>query len=162
MTDNIIQIKSNNVRRLKIVDIDGKDTGEYLEFQIDDIELPLKYQEITERLKKNKQWVKNQLIIINKRQDVKGKKLFSKNQEDTIKAMNDFFKKQEETYDLFLGKDGVKKLLCGRKMTWETFNEIDDIIEEQIAPYIDQDVDNLVDRITKKYGNDNETKNVIK
>lgn len=162
MTDNIIQIKSNNVRRLKIIDIDGKDTGDYLEFQIDDIELPLKYQEITERLKKNKQWVKNQLIIINKRQDVKGKKLFSKNQEDTIKAMNDFFKKQEETYDLFLGKDGVKKLLCGRKMTWETFNEIDDIIEKQIAPYIDQDVDNLVDRITKKYGNDNETKNVIK
>lgn len=162
MTDNIIQIKSNNVRRLKIIDIDGKDTGDYLEFQIDDIELPLKYQEITEKLKKNKQWIKNQLIIINKRQDVKGKKLFSKNQEDTIKAMNDFFKKQEETYDLFLGKDGVKKLLCGRKMTWETFNEIDDIITEQISPYIDQDVDNLVDRITKKYGNDNEIKNVIK
>ena len=162
MTDNIIQIKSNNVRRLKIIDIDGKDTGDYLEFQVDDIELPLKYQEITEKLKKNKQWIKNQLIIINKRQDVKGKKLFSKNQEDTIKAMNDFFKKQEETYDLFLGKDGVKKLLCGRKMTWETFNEIDDIINEQISPYIDQDVNNLVDRITKKYGNDNETKNVIK
>lgn len=162
MTDNIIQIKNNNVRRLKIVDIDGKDTGEYLEFQVDDIELPLKYQEITERLKKNQQWIRNQLVIINKREDVKGKKLFSKNQEDTIKAMNEFYKKQEETYNLFLGENGVKKLLCGRKMTWETFLEIDKIIEEQIAPYIDQDTQNLVDRISKKYGTDNDTKNVIK
>lgn len=161
MTDNIIQLGNDKVRRLKIVDKEGNDTGEFLEFQIDDIELPLVYQEIQEKIKKNQQWIANQRIIINKRQDVKGKKLMSKNQEDMIKAINEFYKKQEEVYDMFLGENGVKKLLCGRKMSWETFEEIDDIIEKQIMPYINKDADDLITRITKKYGNTND-KDVIK
>lgn len=162
MTDNIIQIKNDKIRRLKIVDIDGKDTGDFLEFQVDDIELPLRYQEIQEQIRKNQLWIKNQCMIISKRPDIKGKKLMSKNEEDTIKAINEFYKKQEQVYNMFLGKDGVKKLLCGRKLTWETFDEIDEIIDKQILPYLNQDAQSLVDRITKKYGNSNDTKNVIK
>lgn len=162
MTDNIIQVKNDKVRRLKIVDINGEPTGDYLEFQIDDIELPLRYQEIQEQIKKNQMWIKNQLTLIKKRPDVKGKKLMSKNEEDTIKAINDFYKKQEQVYNMFLGKDGIKKLLCGRKMSWETFSEVDEIIEKQILPYINQDAESLIDRITKKYSNSNTAKNVIK
>lgn len=162
MTDNIIQVKNDKVRRLKIVDINGEPTGDYLEFQIDDIELPLRYQEIQEQIKKNQMWIKNQLTLIKKRPDVKGKKLMSKNEEDIIKAINDFYKKQEQVYNMFLGKDGIKKLLCGRKMSWETFAEVDEIIEKQILPYINQDAESLIDRITKKYGNSNTAKNVIK
>ena len=161
MTDNIIQIKNNSVRRLKIVDQEGKPTGEYLEFQIDDIELPLRYQEIQERIKKNQQWLRNQKLIIDKKQDVKGKKLMSKNEEDMIKAINEFYKKQEEVYNMFLGENGVKKLLAGRKMSWDTFDEIDNIIESQILPYINQDAEDFITRITKKYGTSND-KNVIK
>lgn len=161
MTDNIIQIKNNQIRRLKIVDIDGKDTGEYLEFQIDDIELPLRYQEIQEQIKKNQMWIKNQLSLIERRPDAKGKKLMSKNQEDSIKAINEFYKRQEQVYNMFLGKDGVKKLLCGRKLSWETFEEIDEIIEKQVLPYLNQDADDIIARITKKYGS-TEDKNVIK
>lgn len=162
MTDNIIQVKNDKVRRLKIVDINGEPTGDYLEFQIDDIELPLKYQEIQEQIKKNQMWIKNQLSLIKKRPDVKGKKLMSKNEEDIIKAINEFYKKQEQVYNMFLGKDGIKKLLCGRKMSWETFSEVDEIIEKQILPYINQDAESLIDRITKKYSNSNTAKNVIK
>ena len=162
MTDNIIQVKNDKVRRLKIVDINGEPTGDYLEFQIDDIELPLKYQEIQEQIKKNPMWIKNQLSLIKKRPDVKGKKLMSKNEEDIIKAINEFYKKQEQVYNMFLGKDGIKKLLCGRKMSWETFSEVDEIIEKQILPYINQDAESLIDRITKKYSNSNTAKNVIK
>jgi len=158
--EDFIQIKNDKVRRLKIVDINGKETGDYLEFQVDDIELPLRLQEINEQIKKNQQWLKNQMLVINKRQDVKGKKLLSKNQEDEIKAINEFYKKQEQTYNLFLGENGVKKLLCGRKLSWETFEEIDKIIEEQIEPYIEKDAKDLVTRIVEKYGSD-EAKNVI-
>lgn len=161
MTENIIQIKDDKVRKLTIVDQNNVPTGDYLEFQIDDIELPLKYQEIQERIKKNYQWLRNQKLIIDKRQDVKGKKLMSKNEEDKIKALNEFYKKQEETYNMFLGENGVKKLLAGRKMSWETFIEIDEIIEQQILPYINQDADDLVKRIVSKYGIKDD-KNVIK
>jgi len=161
MTENIIQIKDDKVRRLKIVDQNGKATGDYLEFQMDDIELPLRYQEIQEKIKKNFQWLRNQKLIIDKRQDVKGKKLMSKNEEDKIRALNEYYRKQEEAYNMFLGENGVKKLLAGRNMSWETFDEIDEIIEQQILPYINQDTEDIVNRIVSKYGIDND-KNVIK
>ena len=62
---------------------------------------------------------------------------------------------------MFLGENGVKKLLAGRKMSWETFDEIDEIIETQILPYINQDADDLVKRIVSKYGL-NKNENVLK
>ena len=49
MTDNIIKLNKDSVFRLGIQTSDGKDTGEFLEFQLDDIELPLRYQELIEK-----------------------------------------------------------------------------------------------------------------
>ena len=55
MTDNFIQLGKSDVLRLGIRTEDGKDTGEYLEFDLEDIELPLRYQELAEKDKKNKE-----------------------------------------------------------------------------------------------------------
>ena len=153
MTDNFIKLNKDNVLRLGIMTADGKDTGEVLEFDLEDIELPLKYQELLERDKKNKENLRNQIIIIDKRQDVKGKKLLSKNEEDKIKALDNFFKEEIKVYDMFLGDDGVKKLLNGRKMGWTTLQEIDEIIEKQIAPHIDISMDKITQKVKEKYGN---------
>lgn len=151
MTDNVIKLNKDNVFRLGIQTSDGKDTGEYLEFQLDDIELPLKYQEMIEKDKKNKEYLKNQMIIIDKRQDVKGKKLLSKNEEDKIRALNEFFIKEIQVYNMFLGPRGVEKLLNGRKFTWTTLQEIDEIIEKQIAPYIDVNMKKITEKVKEKY-----------
>jgi len=152
MTDNVIKLNNNeDLLRLKIVDSEGKETGECLEFDLCDIELPLRYQELIEKDKKNKENLKNQMLIIDKRQDVKGKKLLSKNEEDKIRAVNDFFLKQVQVYNMFLGARGVEKLLNGRKFTWNTLEEIDEIIEKQIAPKIDVTMDKITDKIKKKY-----------
>ncbi len=152
MTDNFIQLKKDNILRLGIKTEDGVDTGEVLEFDLEDIELPLKYQELVERDKKNKEQLRNQMLIIDKRQDVKGKKLLSKNEEDKIKALNDFFKKEAEIYDGFLGKDGVKKLTNGRRLGWMVFDEIDEIIEKQITPHLDLTMSKITDKVKEKYG----------
>ena len=88
--NNFIQLEENDTLKFKIKDSEGNETGEYLEFDLEDIELPLKYQDLLEQDKKNKTWLKNQFVIIEKRQDVKGKKLMSKNEEDKIRAINDF------------------------------------------------------------------------
>ncbi len=88
MTDNFIKLNKDNILRLRIETNEGKDTGEVLEFDLEDIELPLKYQELLEKDKKNKEQLRNQMLIIDKRQDVKGKKLLTKNEEDKIKALN--------------------------------------------------------------------------
>lgn len=152
MEGHFIQLGKSDVLRLGIKTSKGEDTGEYLEFNLEDIELPLRYQELVEKDEKNKKWLKNQMVIIDKREDVKGKKLLSKNEEDKIKAMNDFYKKEEEVYNMFLGENGVKKLLNGRKMGWTTLQEIDELIEKQILPHLDLSMTNISKKIKEKYG----------
>lgn len=161
MTDNFIKLNKNDVLRLKIRTEDGKETGEELVFDLEDIELPLIYQDMLEGLKKNAKNLQNQLLIIDKRQDVKGKKLMSKNEEDKIKAFNNFYKEQERLYNMFLGENGVKKLLNGRKLGWTSLQEIDEIIEKQIMPYIEIDMDNISKKIKEKYKADTQN-DVIK
>ena len=158
MTDNFIQLKKDETLKLNIKDEDGNDTGNYLEFDLEDIELPLKYQELVEKDKKNKEMLRNQLLIIEKREDVKGKKLLSKNEEDKIKALNDFYKKQVEVYNIFLGEQGFEKLTNYRKIRWSTFDEVDEIITKQIIPYLDISLDKLTNKIKEKYS----TKDIIK
>ena len=151
MTDNFIQLNKGNVLTLKIKTVEGKETGEFLEFDLEDIELPLKYQELLEKDKKNKENLRNQFLIIDRRQDVKGKKLFSRNEEDKIKALNEFFKKEAEIYNMFLGERGVEKLLNGRKLGWTTLDEIDKIIKEQIEPHLNLTMDSITNKIKEKY-----------
>jgi len=152
MTDNVIKLNKNNTLKLKIETNEGKDTGEYLEFDLEDIELPLRYQELVEKDKKNKEYLRNEMIIIDKREDVRNKKkLLSKNEEDKIKAINEFYKKEIEVYNMFLGENCVQKLLNGRKVRWETFQEIDEIITKQIVPYLDLSMDNITKKIKEKY-----------
>lgn len=153
MTDNnIIKLNKDNVLRLKIQTNEGKDTREFLEFDLEDIELPLKYQDLIEKDKKNREYLRNQMLIIDRRQDVKGKKLLSKNEEDKIKALNEFFKKEVEVYNMFLGENGVQKLLNGRRLGWTTLEEIDKIIEEQIQPHLDLSMKKITDKVKEKYG----------
>lgn len=151
MTDNFIKLGKSDVLRLGIKTDEGVDTGEYLEFDLEDIELPLRYQDVMEKDKKNKEHLRNQLAIIDKRQDVKGKKIMSKNEEDKIKALNEFFKKEEEIYNMFLGENGVKKLLNGRKLGWTSLQEIDEIIGKQISPYLDIRMEKITDKVKQKY-----------
>lgn len=75
----------------------------------------------------------------------------SKNEEDKLKALNDFFNKEVEIYNMFLGENGVQKLLNGRKLRWTSLQEIDDIIEKQILPHLDLSMTKITDKIKEKY-----------
>ena len=159
MTDNTVQkigLKNENLLKLEIVDEKGNSTGECLEFDLEDIEIPFKYQEIIERLKKSRNNLKNQFTIIEKKQDHKGKKLMSSNEEEKLKALNNFYKEQVEIYNIFLGENGVQKLLNGRKLRWTTLSEIDELIEKQIAPQLDLTMKDITKKIKSKYSNKKE------
>ena len=151
-----IGLKNENILKLEIVDEKGNSTGEFLEFDLEDITLPFKYQEIIERLKKSRQNLKNQFTIIEKKQDHKGKKLMSSNEEEKLKALNNFYKEQVEIYNIFLGENGVQKLLNGRKLRWSTLTEIDELIEKQIAPQLNVTMDDITKKIKSKYSNKKE------
>lgn len=160
-SDNYIQLADDDILRLGIKDANGNDTGNYLEFNLADIELPLIYQEIIEEDKKNRLDTKNKIAIIERKQDHKGKKLMSANEEAKIKVMIEFYKKEKEIYDKFLGKGGVDKLLNGRKLSWTTLDEIDEIIEKYIMPKLEIKGDKIKEKIMKKYSNKTEEVDVL-
>lgn len=151
--EKIIKLNSDDILRLKITTDKGEDTGQYLEFDLEDVELPLKLQEILDKTRKNKQWLSNTLTIIDKKQDVKTDRLMSKNEEEKIKVINCFFRKQVEIFNIFLGENGVEKLLNGRKLGWTSLQEIEDIIAEQISPHITVEAKNVAEKIKEKYKN---------
>ena len=153
-SENEIQLKkTENDLVLRIKDEDGKPTGEFLRFNLQDIELPLRWQELLENDKKNRLYLKNQFTIIEKRQDHKGKKLLSANEEAKIRAMQEFYKKEIECYNMFLGERGVQKLLNGREISWDTLDEIDEIIDKYIMPKLKVNADEIKKKITEKYSN---------
>ena len=151
-----IGLKNESILKLEIVNEIGESTGNYLEFDLEDITLPFKYQEIVRRLQKSRQNLKNQFAIIEKKQDHKGKKLMSSNEEEKLKALNNFYKEQVEIYNIFLGENGVQKLLNGRKLRWTTLSEIDELIEKQIAPQLDLTMKDITKKIKSKYSSKKE------
>ena len=152
MTDNFIQLNKKDTLKLGIKDFEGNETGEYLEFDLEDIELPLRYQEMIEKDKKVTQNLRNQMLIIDKRQDVKGKKLLTKNQEDKVRLLTEYFKEEEKILNEFLGENGVSKLLGGRKLGWTSLQEVGEIINKQIAPHLDVNMKHVTDKVKEKYG----------
>ena len=159
--DEIKLNKAKDILRLKIKDEDGNDTGNFLEFNLGDLDYLLILQDMAEADKKNREYLKNQYTIIDKKQDHKGKKLFSSNEEAKIKATNEFYKKEAEIYDMFLGKDGVKKLLNGRKLTLARLDEIDEIIEKAILPKLQIKAEDIKKDIMAKYSNKAKRDDVI-
>lgn len=153
-SDNEILLKdSESDLVLKIRDSKGNDTGEYLRFNLQDIELPIRWQNLIEEDKKNRTFLQNQFTIIDKKQDHKGKKLLSANEEAKIKALQEFYKKEIQIYNMFLGERGVEKLLNGREISWDTLEEIDEIINESILPLLKINADNIKKNIMNKYSN---------
>ena len=55
--DNIIKLNKKDTLKLKIQTDEGIDTGEYLEFDLTSIDLPLIYQELIEKDRKNKEYL---------------------------------------------------------------------------------------------------------
>lgn len=159
--ENFIQLKKDNILRIGIKDANGKDTGEHLEFDLEDIELPLKLNQCDVEHRKNVEYVRNQFVIIDKRQDVKGKYIISKNEEDKLKVLTEFYKREMHALDLFLGKDGTKKLLNGRKPYYSMYEDIGEIIKP-ILPKLQLRSEDIKNKIVNKYGKNKEEENVLK
>lgn len=150
--ENFIQLKKDNILRIGIKTAEGKDTGEHLEFDLEDLELPLRLNQSGVEHKKNLQQLKMQVQIIEKQQDKKGKQMLSWKEEEKIKAYRDFYKKEMKALDLFLGEGGTLKLLNGRKPYYSMYEDIGEIIEP-IMPLIEQRTQDITNTIKQKYEN---------
>lgn len=151
---HFIQIKKENVLKIGIKDESGNDTGQYLEFDMDDIEMPLKLSKCEYLHKKNLIELNNKFTIINKKEDKKGKFIVSYKEEEKIKALKEYYKKEMEALDLFLGKDGCKKLLNGREPYYNMYEDFGEILNP-ILPLFEGVKDNIDNLVKEKYSNIN-------
>ena len=148
-----IQLKQDNLLKIGIKNAEGKDTGEIITIDLEDIELPLKAQKSEEMIKNNNRWLQAQRVMIEKRPDKKGKKLLSANDEALLKTVNEYYKRQTEAYELVLGKGSIKKILCGREMYITLFMDLDKEMEK-LKPLLNKnalDIKEKIKSIATKY-----------
>lgn len=153
--EKTIRLKENDILKIAIEETDGTPTGEYLTFDLEDIELPIKLSECELKHRNNCNWIAMQMSVISKKQDKKGKKLISSNEEEQIKAMKEFYQKEEEALDLFLGKGGVKKLMHGRSYYYSMYDDIVEMLEP-VIPMLEKSFESIANKIKKKYKMDDE------
>ena len=139
--ENDIQLrvkKSDSVLKFKLLDEDGNDTGEYLQFDVEDMGSAF--------------YIKNQLYIINKKEDHKGKKLLSANEEAVNRAWNEFFRREMEALDLFIGKGKTQVILniMGREPYMSMFEDITELIDP-IIPVLEKAYSDFKNKIEEKY-----------
>ena len=149
--------KRKDIFKLGIMDEDGKivknEQGEEvcIEFDLGDIDLPLKYNKCANAIKKARSDLQMQFVIIDKKQDYKNKKqILSYNEEAKAKAIVKFYEEMEKAMDLFLGENGTKKFLNGRKAYWEMFDDLNEALKP-FLPKLKLTMTDITDRIENKY-----------
>ena len=149
---DFIQLKESNLIRIGIKDKDGNIIDGELVFDLEDIDLPIKYQEMLEKHKKNSNELRHQIAIINKKEDIKGKKLFTKNEEDTFKAIKEYYLKEIEALDYFLGEGKTEMLLNAmqRKPYMSMFDDIGEMLVP-IIPILEKNLEITQNTIKEKY-----------
>lgn len=153
--ENYIKVEKKDVFKLGIADENGNpkldENGKelYLEFDLADVELPLKLNKCEHLIKKAQRDLKNKVIVINKKQDKKGKMLLSSNEEEKVKALKEYYDSMEEAMDLFIGKGGTKKVF-GNRRYWEMYEDLSEMLKP-FLPKMRLDIDSMTDRIKEKY-----------
>lgn len=155
--ENFIQLKENSVLKIGIKDINGNDTGCFLTFDIEDIELPLRVSECEEMHKKNMKYLKEQFLIIDKKEDHKGKKILSWKEEEKVKVLKKVYEDEMKALDLFIGEGKTQMLLdlMGRKPYLSMYDDIGKMLEP-ITPLIKANVESIKEKIISKYSNSDE------
>ena len=150
--ENFIQLKKSSVLKIGIKTADGVDTGEHLEFDMEDVELPLRLNECEAQHRKNINDLKMKTLLIDKKEDKKGKKLLSWKEEEKIKIFKEFYDKEMESLDLFLGKGGTAKLLNGRNPYYSMYEDISEMLKP-ILPLLQKSTDDIINKVKEKYAN---------
>lgn len=146
---DILKIGLQDMEGNNILDKDGNQA--YWEFDVADIEIPLKIARAEEQYYKDTKETKAKLIAVDKKQDSISKAGLSKNEVEKVKLVKEYMKKQVTILETIIGKDGVDKFLNGRDYYIEMFDDIMSALE-QILPMIEKKRGSIEDRIKKKYG----------
>lgn len=153
--DNYIKVNKKDIFRLGILDENGNpkvdENGKEvcLEFDLADIELPLKLNKCELMIRNAQSKLKDRIVIINKKEDKKGKMLLSSNEEERIRALKEYYDSMEKAIDLFIGEGGTKKVF-GNRRYWEMYEDLSEMLKP-FLPKLKLSISDMTDRIKNKY-----------
>lgn len=144
-------MESIRIERKDIYTIEVNDKGETIEFDLVDIELPIKCEKAWAEVNKIAKELQAQLVIISKQEDTKcDGRLMTKKEEMTVEVYRKAFKDMRTAMDGFLG-DGACQKIFGDRNYLEMFNDL----FEALKPHLEKmelTVGGIMDRIKNKYG----------
>ena len=153
--DNYIKVNKKDIFKLGILDENGNpkvdENGKEvcLEFDLADIELPLKLNKCELMIRNAQSKLKDRIVIINKKEDKKGKMLLSSNEEERIRALKEYYDSMEKAIDLFIGEGGTKKVF-GNRRYWEMYEDLSEMLKP-FLPKLKLSINDMTDRIKNKY-----------
>ena len=153
--NDYIKLKKRNVLKIGIKDengnpkLDDKGNEVFLEFDLEDITTADRYNECLELNKKALSDLQKDIVIINKKQDAKGKGYLSKNEKAKIDAIKKYYKEVEKAMDLFLGEGGTEKIF-GKIRYLTMFDDLAEMLKP-IMPKIKINAESIEKQIKEKY-----------
>lgn len=153
---DILKIGIKDEEGMPKLDKNGKEI--YIEFDLEDITIPDRYDKCVYIIEKASNTLKNSLVIINKKQDVKGKGIMTANEKAKVEAFKLYYKSLEEGIDLFLGHGGTRKIF-GETRYLTMFNDLSEMLEP-IMPKLKINMESIEKKVKEKYSQPN--KNVLK
>lgn len=141
-----------------IYKIEVNDKGETIEFDLADIELPFKLQRAYDGIQRIQNELQGKLTVLEKQKDKKTDgHLYSKLEEERLKAWRKAFRDMRAAMDAFLGENGCQKIF-GDANYLEMY---DDLFAELQKPqadgkshleHMELSGECIKERITRKYG----------
>ena len=154
-----ITLGKNSVQRFGIRTADGKETGEYIEIDPEDMDFRFRANECQERHEQNIDEFEKKIkeIEVNCNNEGEFPTELDLAKRDAIK---EFLDKEEKTIDDFIGEGTTRKLLNGRKPYILMFNDIIEMLT-QIVPTLQETSKNIIKGIKEKYKKNKEDDNAI-
>lgn len=156
--ESFIQLKKDNIIRIGIKDSEGNDTGKYISFDLEDITLPLRLSDCEELHKKNIVNLRDKFVIIEKKEDKKGKKILSWKEEEKLKALEEYYRQEMKALDMFIGEGKTQMILdlMGRNPYYSMYEDISEMLVP-ILPKLEMNADSIKKQIINKYGKKNDS-----
>ncbi len=145
-----IRIKKDDVYKIEV-----NDNGDYIEFDLLDIELPIKAMNLAKNYKRLYENHSKKIFAINKEYLNNKELLFRKKYE----ADKYFFAECRKAFDNFLGEGACQKIF-GDTNRIIMFNEL----LEQLEPHFEKmqiNVEKIKENLINKYSNSNEDKGIL-
>ena len=144
-------MESLRIERKDIYTIEVNDKGETIEFDLVDVELPIRCEKAWAEHNRIANDLQAQLVIINKQEDRKQKgKLLTLKEEKTIEAYRKAFNEMRVAMDGFLGEGACQKIFGDRNYL-EMFNDLFDALKPHLEK-MELTSNGILERIKAKYG----------